>query len=34
MYALDSVQPNIAIDPVKFGRPAPAEKPVVAPVDR
>jgi hypothetical protein len=31
MYALDSIQPNVAIDPAKFGKPAAAEKPVVAP---
>src|SRR5579864_5914186 len=31
MYSLDEVQPNVAIDPAKFGRPAAAAAPVVAP---
>lgn len=31
MYAMDSIQPNVAIDPAKFAKPAAAEKPVVAP---
>ncbi len=31
-YALEEVKPNVAIDPAKFGRPAAAVKPVVAPV--
>ncbi len=30
-YILDDVKPNVAIDPAKFGRPAAAAKPVVAP---
>ncbi len=30
-YILDDVKPNAAIDPAKFGRPAAAAKPVVAP---
>lgn len=30
-YILDDVRPNVAIDPAKFGRPAAAAKPVVAP---
>jgi len=30
-YILDDVKPNVAIDPAKFGRPAAAVKPVVAP---
>jgi len=34
MYALDDVQPNVAIDPAKFAKPLAAEKPVVSPVDR
>jgi outer membrane lipoprotein-sorting protein len=31
MYTLDDVQPNVAIDPAKFGKPAAAVAPVVAP---
>jgi len=31
MFTLDEVQPNVAIDPAKFGRPAAAAAPVVAP---
>lgn len=31
MFSLDEVQPNVAIDPAKFGRPAAAAAPVVAP---
>jgi hypothetical protein len=31
LYALDNVQPNVAIDPAKFAKPAAAVKPVVAP---
>lgn len=31
MYAMDSIQPNVAIDPAKFAKPAAAERPVVAP---
>jgi len=31
-YAMDEIKPNVAIDPAKFGRPAAAAKPVVAPV--
>ena len=30
-YILDTVQPNIAIDPARFGKPIAPEKPVVAP---
>jgi hypothetical protein len=31
MFSLDEVQPNVAIDPAKFARPAAAAAPVVAP---
>jgi outer membrane lipoprotein-sorting protein len=31
MYSLNEVQPNVAIDPAKFARPAAAAAPVVAP---
>ena len=31
MFTLDEVQPNVAIDPAKFARPAAAAAPVVAP---
>ncbi len=31
MFSLDQVQPNVAIDPAKFARPAAAAAPVVAP---
>jgi outer membrane lipoprotein-sorting protein len=31
MYTLDDVQPNVAIDPAKFAKPAAAAAPVVAP---
>jgi hypothetical protein len=31
-YAMDEIKPNVAIDPAKFGKPAAAAKPVVAPV--
>ncbi len=31
-YAMDEIKPNVAIDPAKFGKPAAAVKPVVAPV--
>jgi len=31
MYSLNEVQPNVAIDPAKFGKPAAATAPVVAP---
>jgi outer membrane lipoprotein-sorting protein len=31
MFSLDDVQPNVAIDPAKFARPAAAAAPVVAP---
>jgi outer membrane lipoprotein-sorting protein len=30
-YTLDSVQPNVAIDPARFSKPVAPEKPVVAP---
>jgi hypothetical protein len=31
-YRLDNIQPNVAIDPAKFAKPAPAAAPVVPPV--
>ena len=31
IYTLDTVQPNVAIDPAKFAKPVAPEKPVVAP---
>ena len=31
IYSLDTVQPNVAIDPAKFAKPVAPEKPVVAP---
>jgi hypothetical protein len=32
MFSLDDLQPNVAIDPAKFGKPVAAVSPRVAPV--